>query len=31
MVLREGRVVFEGVRQELEASRDSYVAKFVKQ
>ena len=31
MVLREGRVVFEGVRRELEASRDSYVAKFVKQ
>jgi phospholipid/cholesterol/gamma-HCH transport system ATP-binding protein len=30
MVLREGRMVFEGSRAELEASRDSYIAKFVK-
>jgi phospholipid/cholesterol/gamma-HCH transport system ATP-binding protein len=31
MVLREGRKVFEGSRAELEASRDPYIAKFVKQ
>jgi len=30
MVLREGRLVFEGSQSELEASTDSYVAKFVK-
>jgi phospholipid/cholesterol/gamma-HCH transport system ATP-binding protein len=29
MVLREGRIVFEGVRRELEAFPDPYVAKFV--
>jgi phospholipid/cholesterol/gamma-HCH transport system ATP-binding protein len=31
MVMREGRIVFEGNRVELEACRDPYVAKFVKQ
>jgi phospholipid/cholesterol/gamma-HCH transport system ATP-binding protein len=31
MVLREGRLVFEGNRSELEACRDPYVLKFVKQ
>ena len=31
MVLREGRLVFEGDQDQLEASRDSYVRKFVKQ
>ena len=31
MVMREGRIVFEGNRPELEACRDPYVAKFVKQ
>ncbi|HVN07316.1 MAG TPA: ATP-binding cassette domain-containing protein [Bryobacteraceae bacterium] len=30
MVLREGRLVFEGPQPELEASQDPYVAKFVK-
>ncbi len=30
MVMREGRIVFEGSRSELEACRDPYVAKFVK-
>jgi len=30
LVLREGRLVFEGTPQEIEASTDSYVAKFVK-
>ena len=30
MVLREGRLVFEGKQKELEASSDSYVSKFVK-
>jgi ABC-type transporter Mla maintaining outer membrane lipid asymmetry ATPase subunit MlaF len=29
MVLREGRLVFEGTEEELEASRDEYVSKFV--
>ncbi|HXG32997.1 MAG TPA: ATP-binding cassette domain-containing protein [Bryobacteraceae bacterium] len=29
-VFREGRVVFEGTRAELEACRDAYVAKFVR-
>ncbi|MBV8730419.1 MAG: ATP-binding cassette domain-containing protein [Acidobacteriia bacterium] len=31
MVLKEGRVVFEGDQKQLEASEDSYVQKFVKQ
>jgi len=31
MVMHEGRLVFEGPQQELEASHDPYVAKFVKQ
>jgi phospholipid/cholesterol/gamma-HCH transport system ATP-binding protein len=30
MVLREGRLVFEGTQQEIEASKDPYVAIFVK-
>jgi phospholipid/cholesterol/gamma-HCH transport system ATP-binding protein len=30
MVLREGRLVFEGKQAELESSSDSYVSKFVK-
>jgi phospholipid/cholesterol/gamma-HCH transport system ATP-binding protein len=30
MVMREGRLVFEGDQQELEASTDPYVTKFVK-
>lgn len=30
MVLREGRLVFEGLQEELEASPDEYVQKFVK-
>lgn len=30
MVLREGRLVFEGRQEELEASTDSYINKFVK-
>lgn len=30
MVLKDGRLVFEGRQDELEASRDPYVAKFVK-
>jgi phospholipid/cholesterol/gamma-HCH transport system ATP-binding protein len=30
MVLKEGQLVFEGTESELEASRDSYLAKFVK-
>jgi phospholipid/cholesterol/gamma-HCH transport system ATP-binding protein len=30
MVMREGRLVFEGSQGELEASRDGYVSKFVK-
>jgi phospholipid/cholesterol/gamma-HCH transport system ATP-binding protein len=29
MVMKEGRVVFEGTQHELEASRDAYVQKFV--
>jgi phospholipid/cholesterol/gamma-HCH transport system ATP-binding protein len=29
MVMQEGRVVFEGAQQELEASQDEYVRKFV--
>jgi len=31
MVLREGRLVFEGPQTELEASKDPYISKFVKQ
>jgi phospholipid/cholesterol/gamma-HCH transport system ATP-binding protein len=30
MVMKEGRLVFEGNQTELEASSDSYVSKFVK-
>lgn len=30
MVLREGRLIFEGSQAELEAARDPYIAKFVK-
>jgi phospholipid/cholesterol/gamma-HCH transport system ATP-binding protein len=30
MVLREGRLIFEGKQAELEASRDPYIASFVK-
>jgi phospholipid/cholesterol/gamma-HCH transport system ATP-binding protein len=30
MVLREGRLIFEGKQMELEASRDPYIASFVK-
>ncbi len=30
MVMREGKLVFEGSQQELEASTDDYVSKFVK-
>jgi phospholipid/cholesterol/gamma-HCH transport system ATP-binding protein len=30
MVMREGRLVFEGDQDELEANRDSYLSKFVK-
>ncbi len=30
MVLKEGRLVFEGKQSELEASKDSYISKFVK-
>jgi phospholipid/cholesterol/gamma-HCH transport system ATP-binding protein len=29
MVMKEGRVVFEGTQHELEASRDAYIQKFV--
>ena len=29
MVMREGKLVFEGTQRELEASTDSYVVKFV--
>ena len=31
LAFRDGRLVFEGTRAELEASSDPYVAKFVKQ
>jgi len=31
MVLRDGKLVFEGTRAELEASRDPYISKFRKQ
>lgn len=30
MVMREGKLIFEGDQDELEASRDSYIVKFVK-
>jgi phospholipid/cholesterol/gamma-HCH transport system ATP-binding protein len=30
MVMREGRLIFEGDQDELEASKDSYICKFVK-
>jgi phospholipid/cholesterol/gamma-HCH transport system ATP-binding protein len=29
MVMKEGRLVFEGTQSELEASTDSYISKFV--
>jgi phospholipid/cholesterol/gamma-HCH transport system ATP-binding protein len=31
MVLRDGRLIFEGGQDELEESQDSYISKFVKQ
>ena len=31
LVLREGRLVFEGTQAELEASTDAYISKFRKQ
>ena len=31
MVLKEGRLIFEGGQDELEASKDPYIRKFVKQ
>jgi phospholipid/cholesterol/gamma-HCH transport system ATP-binding protein len=31
MVLREGRLIFEGGQDELEQSKDTYISKFVKQ
>jgi phospholipid/cholesterol/gamma-HCH transport system ATP-binding protein len=31
MVMREGRLVFEGTERELELSRDPYVSKFARQ
>ena len=31
MVMREGRLIFEGSQDQLEASRDPYICKFVKQ
>jgi ABC-type transporter Mla maintaining outer membrane lipid asymmetry ATPase subunit MlaF len=30
MVMREGKLIFEGDQDELEASRDPYIVKFVK-
>jgi phospholipid/cholesterol/gamma-HCH transport system ATP-binding protein len=30
MVLREGKLIFEGKQNELESSTDSYISKFVK-
>jgi hypothetical protein len=30
MVLREGRLVFEGDQDKLESSKDDYISKFVK-
>jgi len=29
MVMKEGRIVFEGAQADLEASTDAYVSKFV--
>ena len=29
VVMKEGRVVFEGTQHELEASQDAYIQKFV--
>jgi ABC-type transporter Mla maintaining outer membrane lipid asymmetry ATPase subunit MlaF len=31
MVLKEGRLIFEGGQDQLEASKDTYIGKFVKQ
>ena len=31
MVMREGRLIFEGDQDQLEASKDPYISKFVKQ
>ena len=31
MVLQEGRLIFEGDQDQLEASKDPYISKFVKQ
>ena len=31
MVLKEGRLIFEGGQDQLEVSNDSYIRKFVKQ
>jgi len=31
MVLREGRLIFEGSQDGLEESKDPYISKFVKQ
>jgi len=31
MVLKEGRLIFEGSQDQLEASQDTYISKFVKQ
>jgi phospholipid/cholesterol/gamma-HCH transport system ATP-binding protein len=31
MVLKEGRLIFEGSQDQLEASKDTYISKFVKQ
>jgi ABC-type transporter Mla maintaining outer membrane lipid asymmetry ATPase subunit MlaF len=31
MVLRDGRLIFEGSQDALEASNDPYISKFVKQ
>jgi phospholipid/cholesterol/gamma-HCH transport system ATP-binding protein len=30
MVMKEGRLVFEGTQNELESSQDSYVQKFIR-
>jgi hypothetical protein len=30
MVMKEGQLVFEGPQDELEASKDSYISRFVK-
>src|SRR4029077_21134191 len=31
MVMKEGRLIFEGDQDQLEASKDTYICKFVKQ